>query len=154
MIEDEERFDPSRHSLADAAKRLKQIGEKDYTARLADVLRRHEEENVNELRDAFNAEQGGFEQVWLRTLIREEVHRALYPSAETANPHEHAEDSPEVVHSPTEEQLTESLRNWKPTITFAPPALTEDRAREIFREEMREWEKSLVHRVRMSSPTR
>ena len=47
------------------------------------------EQDTGELLDAFNAERCGWEQVWLRTLIREEVHRALYPAAEMANPHEH-----------------------------------------------------------------
>lgn len=120
MIEDEERFDPSRHSLADAAKRLKQIGEKDYTSRLAEILEKHEEQDTGEMAtgDVVDLpplmfdnhehelvlppiEHEGVQMAkcianicvldgqQLRKLVREEVHRALYPSAEMANPHEH-----------------------------------------------------------------
>lgn len=45
----EERFDPSRHDLAYAAKRLKEISEKNYQQRLDEVLSRHEEKDTNEL---------------------------------------------------------------------------------------------------------
>lgn len=45
----EERFDPSRHDLAYAAKRLKEISEKNYQQRLDAVLARHEEKDKNEL---------------------------------------------------------------------------------------------------------
>lgn len=47
-MNEEKRFDPSRHGLDDAAKRLKEISEKDYTSRIAKALGEHEEE-TNEL---------------------------------------------------------------------------------------------------------
>lgn len=72
MSDKEERFDPAHHGLDYAAKRLKQIGENDYTSQFAHVLGRRE----------IDDEQ-------LRLLVREEVHRAIYPVAELTNPHEH-----------------------------------------------------------------
>lgn len=114
-MNDEERFDPKKHSLEDAAKRLKQISEKDYYARVAEVMGRHEEEDTSEILpdEALSPEDlearkkgqaladfiGGTTQSILdrypltedrvRALIREEVHRTIYPTAEMVNPHVH-----------------------------------------------------------------
>lgn len=103
-------------NIEEANRELKRISEKDYTARIAHALGRHEEQDTGELATGgvieparivlVGADNGSPEIVhapkwWhspvlnalseddLRTMIREEVHRALYPTAEMANPHRH-----------------------------------------------------------------
>lgn len=104
-MSEEEQIFPRRPDLNWAAKRLKQISEKDYTTRLADVMKRYEE-STSELTTVPSPEIVHMpltvqrvepqtttlhilDDEKLRALVREEVHRAIYPTAEMADPHEH-----------------------------------------------------------------
>lgn len=90
-MNEEERFDPSRHTLADAAKRLKEISARDYTVRIAHALGEHDEENTDE------TSTGG--------VI--EDHPVLFGN-----------DSPEVVHMPQQPTYTFTVNGqpYNPTL--------------------------------------
>lgn len=86
---DEERFDPTRHGLDYAAKRLKQISEKDYAGRLARALSRRGDQDTDEQPVPLTPQQSWFAEAQMRSLIREEVGRALHRPVEMVNPHHH-----------------------------------------------------------------
>lgn len=104
-------------NIEEANRELKRISEKDYTARIAHALGRDEEQDAgNHLPPGGALAIGGvlersmdtigilrpvttpielvnrfslIDDEQLSKLVREAVHRALYPTAEMANPHEH-----------------------------------------------------------------
>jgi hypothetical protein len=105
-VNEEERFDPRRHSLDYAAERLKILSENTY--RLHKEIDSQDEQMLLGESEQDTGEHPAVDRyipskAEIRAFIREEVHRALYPVAEMANPHEHMRV----------EMVTEQGKRWR-----------------------------------------